>query len=215
MGAASPLLHRQKMLPRWLAILSVQYFCMRGRQFRRRKQCIREHVGEQRFFQFLERLQAVIPSGRIVLVGYSMGNRLLYSALRQRYFSHGLNSDFPKYRAVIFGCADVNVDEFAADQDQVAFNGQVCITKNNFDEALTLSQIQRGFYGRLGAPRTALKKLLKNEAVDVYGIEEVMGKSHGFPFQIVSDVIRKQEGNYMVHHIFAQKKPHLFHVSHL
>jgi hypothetical protein len=175
---------------------------------------IRQRNGAKAFTEFLESLEQGVGSDRIVLLAHSMGNRFLHETLKYRYWNHGSNPAYPKFRAVGFGCADVNVDDFASDEPGIAFNSEhIIVTKNNTDPALLGSQVQRGFYGRLGAPLNALNKLIKTEGADLYGIEGLYFKTHAFPLPIFIDLIRQQEGGYSNKYLFLQEKQHLFRVT--
>lgn len=176
----------------------------------------RERQGERRFHEFLSALEKEIPPERLVLVGYSMGNRLLFHGLRQRFFEHGSNPNYPKLRGVVFGCADVNVDDFASDQNYITFNSkQTWVTKNDLDKALNMSQLQRGLYGRLGAPKSATNRLLQSTTLDILDIRPLMGISHDFPYAYLTDVIRNEEGGILPRFRVSQLKPHLFKVEKL
>ena len=174
---------------------------------------IRQRNGAGVFYDFLNKLESRVPPEKIVIIAHSMGNRFVHEALKTRFWNRGSNKECPRFRDVIFACADVNVDDFASDERDVAFScNKLIITKNDTDPALTLSQIQRGFYGRLGAPGWALKKLLSNGTGEIIDITGFYRNSHDLPIPILVDLVRGEEGGYIQTNRFFQKKAHLVEV---
>lgn len=177
---------------------------------------VRQRNSSKRFTDFLSDLESVVGPDRIVLVGHSMGNRFLHEALRFRYWNHGQNRTYPRFRCTAFAAADVNVDDFASDETAVAFNSeQTWITANDTDRALFLSQLQRGFYGRLGAPHGALRKLINTPGIEILEISRISRNSHDLPTLILTQVIRTAEGGIQARFTLWQQKPHLLQVQHI
>lgn len=174
---------------------------------------IRQKDGTKRFVAFLEELEKVVPPERTILVAHSMGNRFLYEAMRIRYFRHGSNTGYPKYQAIAFTAADVQLDDFISDEKDVAFNSnKIWITSNDSDPALSASSFQRGFYDRLGAPKGKVVKLITTDGVEVYKISEIYHNSHALPSDVISQLILGLEGGFLTKYKIQQNKQHYFSV---
>lgn len=174
---------------------------------------LRQRGGSGTFYNFLSRLEAKVPPEKIVIVAHSMGNRFVHEALKTRQWNRGSNSACPKFRDVIFACADVNAGDFAKDEHNIAFScDRLVITKNNTDPALMLSKVQRGFYDRLGAPIFSLNRLLAGNDAEVYDIENLYRGDHKLPIPVLVDLVRNREGGWQRKYGYFQKKPHLIEV---
>lgn len=174
---------------------------------------IRQRNGSEAFYDFLKKLEAVVPPDRTVVIAHSMGNRFVHESLKTRHWERGSNPNCPKYRAVILACADVNVDDFASDEKHVTFScKKLAVTKNDTDLALLMSKLQRGYYGRLGAPGSALNKLLNKGDAEIYDIVSIYRNKHDLPVPVLVDIVRGDEGGFQQQNRFFQKKPHLFEV---
>lgn len=151
----------------------------------------------KRFNDFLSKLESQIGASRIVIVGYSMGNRFLQESLKVRYWNHGSNASFPKFRATCFMCADVPVYEFAAQNKSVAWcSNDTYISKNNTDGALTASNIVHGLYTRLGAPLLDFKKIRGAEHVMFYDTQPILPFKHDLPIDLLAQLIRSSDTDY-------------------
>ncbi len=146
--------------------------------------------GATKFGDFLtEFAKQVSDPSRVVLVAHSMGNRLMDSELEFRYRLEHKDPNAKKYRAVVFACADVPVEAFAAHKDRIAFNAKkVWVLANNKDKALFgSSKVHDGF--RLGAPQDKLDSIIVS-GVSVADIESLRGTEHAMPCEIIASIIQ-------------------------
>lgn len=146
-----------------------------------------ESVSETRFDHFMKRMEKEFGAGKIVLVAHSMGNRLLYSYLKQRYNRYGSNPHHAQFKSAAFACADVKASEFQSNEKRVGFNSQVTwVTANDADKALFASWMQSAFYTRLGAPKEFKHKLTHTPTVMVADINSLVGNSHDLPADVLA-----------------------------
>lgn len=146
-----------------------------------------ESNSEARFDHFMQRMEREFRPGRIIVVAHSMGNRLLYSYLKQRYNRYGSNPNHEQFRAVDFACADVKASDFATNTKRIAYNSQATwVTANDADKALFASWMQSAFYRRLGAPAEVRAKLIHTPTLMVADINPLVGNSHDLPANVLS-----------------------------
>lgn len=173
----------------------------------------RQEQSKRRFVSFLSELEKLVPPERIILIAHSMGNRLLFEALRTRYFNYGKNTSHPKYAFAMFACADLNTNNFIAEKKGIAFNSKLTwVTKNNTDPALIGSEIQRIFYERrLGAPITSMNKYLDVPGLQVLDIESLYRLKHDLPIPLFPTLF--QSGATGHFKLQKAKQPNLFIIS--
>lgn len=151
----------------------------------------------KRFNDFLGELEKIVPANRIVLVGYSMGNRFLSESLKFRYWNYGKNPNYPKFKAACFMCADVPLRDTANQLEGIIWDSEHTIaTKNDTDPALEASKLVNGFTTRFGAPRGDFKILHGKNNIQFYDIQPILSFKHDLPIELLAQIVRQDSTPY-------------------
>lgn len=150
-----------------------------------------ETLAEQnydRFYNFMNAVEKKIKPHEIILLGHSMGTRIMEEGLLRRAERARLNLPYEKFSETIFCQPDSDARYFINHNDDIASQSEKTeIFYNAMDGRLEASATAHGGYPRLGRPGPLLNMLCKTNNQSMIDITAA-AMGHEIAFWVVSDL---------------------------
>jgi esterase/lipase superfamily enzyme len=142
------------------------------------------------FCRFLSKIEKVTDAGNIILIGHSMGARLVDQAMVRRSAQMTEKNSLPRYKELMMCNADVDARSFLNHTSEFITNaGKNYIFVSRADETLEFSSMAHGGFSRLGAPGALVSDLAKIPGTEVVDITDNASK-HEIPYWIVGNLYK-------------------------
>jgi esterase/lipase superfamily enzyme len=139
------------------------------------------------FCRSLANVEKLTDAGNIILIGHSMGTRLVDQAMVRRAARASDSNPLPRYKEIMFCNADIDGKAFLNHASDVTVNAdKTFIFVSRADETLGFSALAHGGFYRLGAPGPLLSELTKVPGAEVVDITDNASK-HEIPYWIVGN----------------------------
>ncbi len=142
------------------------------------------------FCRSLANVEKQTDAGNIIMIGHSMGTRLVDQAMVRRAARFSDKTTVPRYKELMFCNADIDAKAFLNHASDVTANAEkTYIFVSRADETLGFSAVAHGGFSRLGAPGPLVNDLAKVDGAEVVDITDNASK-HEIPYWIVGNLYK-------------------------
>jgi pimeloyl-ACP methyl ester carboxylesterase len=147
-----------------------------------------------RALKFMDALEGVLPANQTILIGHSMGTRVLIEALDRRpaQLKTLLN---PPYRLTILAAADAEAESFCQEIGSIARGSTLTVVLfHKADRALFCSRQLHQKFPRLGEFGEINFEDSKDHRLQIFDISDISRSltNHDLPVDMISTVVKKQ-----------------------
>lgn len=149
--------------------------------------------GKGRILRFLDELETVLPANQTILIGHSMGTRVLVEALDRRSGSLKALLKAP-YRLSVLAAADTEAEPFCQEIGAIArASTKTVVLVNKSDKALICSSQLHQQFPRLGDFGEVSFDDSKEHAFQILDVSELsLGPtSHDMPIDLISTMVKR------------------------
>ena len=148
-----------------------------------------------RALKFLDELEAVLPAKQTILIGHSMGTRVLIEALDRR--SDRLKTLLnPPYRMSILAAADAEAETFCQEISDIARGSTLTVVLlHKSDKALFCSRQLHQQFPRLGEFGQVNFKDSKDHRLQIFDVSALAlaPVNHGLAVDVISTLVKRQD----------------------